>query len=72
MKNWQLIGISKNGIDLEIQKSLLQENCQINAIVINKKVSAYDLGNWELYVHETQIKEAKKYLSSLSETTTTS
>jgi hypothetical protein len=69
MKNWLKIGESKNGIDLEIQKSVLRENCGIQAIVLNNKLSAYDLGNWELYVHESQAEEAKLYLSNLPETT---
>lgn len=71
MKDWELMGVSTNGIDLEIQKSALQENCNIQAIVMNKKVSGYELGNWELYVHQSQAEEAKKYLSIISENTTT-
>lgn len=70
MKDWELIGVSKNGIDLEIQKSALLENCEIHSIVMNKKVSAYDIGNWELYVHQSQVEDAKKYLTSISENTT--
>lgn len=69
IKDWQLLGVSKNGIDLEIQKSILSENCQIESIVMNKKVSAYDLGNWELYVHESQAEEARHFLSNFPETT---
>jgi hypothetical protein len=69
MKNWAKIGESKNGIDLEIQKSILHENCEIEAIIVNNKVSAYDLGNWELFVHESEADRAKLYLSNLPETT---
>jgi hypothetical protein len=36
---------------------------------MNKKVSAYDLGNWELYVHESQAEEARQFLSNFPETT---
>ena len=67
MKDWQLLGTSTNGIDLEIQKSALLENCQIQAIVINKKVSGYELGNWEIYVHQSQAEKAKEYLFSITE-----
>jgi hypothetical protein len=70
MKDWELLGVSRNGIDLEIQKSALSGNCDIQAIIINKKVSGYELGNWELYVHQSQVEEAKKYLISISENTT--
>ncbi|MFM6948496.1 MAG: hypothetical protein ACKOWQ_05735 [Aquirufa sp.] len=69
MKDWELLGVSTNGIDLEIQKSALLENCQIQAIVINKKVSGYELGNWELYVHQSQAEAAKEYLTSISDNT---
>jgi hypothetical protein len=52
MEGWKLIGQSRTGIDLEMQKALLWEKGEIHTVVMNKKLSAYDLGNWELYVHQ--------------------
>jgi hypothetical protein len=58
MEGWKLIGQSRTGIDLEMQKALLWERAEIRAVVMNKKLSAYDLGNWELYVHQDDEEEA--------------
>ncbi len=57
-----MIGQSRTGIDLEMQKALLWERGEIPAVVMNKKLSAYDLGNWELYVHQDDEEEALKLL----------
>jgi len=62
MEGWKLIGQSRTGIDLEMQKALLWERAEIRAVVMNKKLSAYDLGNWELYVHQDDEEEALKLL----------
>ena len=62
MEGWKLIGQSRTGIDLEMQKALLWEKGEIYAVVMNKKLSAYDLGNWELYVHQDDEEEALKLL----------
>jgi hypothetical protein len=58
MEGWKLIGQSRTGIDLEMLKALLWERAEIRAVVMNKKLSAYDLGNWELYVHQDDEEEA--------------
>jgi hypothetical protein len=57
MEGWKLIGQSRTGIDLEMLKALLWERAEIRAVVMNKKLSAYDLGNWELYVHQDDEEE---------------
>ena len=62
MEGWKLIGQSRTGIDLEMQKALLWERAEIRAVVMNKKLSAYDLGNWELYVHQDDEEEALNLL----------
>jgi hypothetical protein len=62
MEGWKLIGQSRTGIDLEMQKALLWERTEIRAVVMNKKLSAYDLGNWELYVHQDDETEALNIL----------
>jgi hypothetical protein len=64
MEGWKLIGQSRTGIDLEMQKALLWEQAEIRAVVMNKKLSAYDLGNWELYVHQDDEKEALNLLKA--------
>ena len=62
MEGWKLIGQSRTGIDLEMQKALLWERAEIRAVVMNKKLSAYDFGNWELYVHQDDETEALNIL----------
>jgi hypothetical protein len=62
MEDWMIIGQSRTGIDLEVQKGLLEEIHQIPAVVVNKKFSAYDLGSWELYVHQDHFERAKAIL----------
>jgi hypothetical protein len=64
MEGWKLIGQSRTGIDLEMQKALLWERAEIRAVVMNKKLSAYDLGNWELYVHQDDKEEALNILKA--------
>lgn len=64
MEGWKLIGQSRTGIDLEMQKALLWEKAEILAVVMNKKLSAYDLGNWELYVHQDDEGEALNTLKA--------
>ncbi|RXK49947.1 hypothetical protein ESB04_06520 [Aquirufa rosea] len=59
MMDWVLVGSSSNGIDLELQKSMLMERYDIPAVVINKKVSPYNLGVYELYVHEDHLETAQ-------------
>jgi hypothetical protein len=62
MEGWKLIGQSRTGIDLEMQKALLWEKGEIHAVVMNKKLS--DLGNWELYVHQDDEEEALNLLKN--------
>ena len=64
MEGWKLIGQSRTGIDLEMQKALLWERAEIRAVVMIKKLSAYDLGNWELYVHQDDEVEALNILTN--------
>ncbi|CAM3841915.1 DUF2007 domain-containing protein [Aquirufa aurantiipilula] len=59
IKDWVLLGTSENGIDLEMQKSMLSESYEIPAVVINKKISPYNLGVFELYVHQDHVEQAK-------------
>jgi hypothetical protein len=62
MKDWVKIAESRTGIDLEMDKALLWERESIRAVVLNQKVSAYDLGNWELYVHADYASKARNTL----------
>jgi hypothetical protein len=63
MEDWKIIGQSRTGIDLEVQKGLLEEIHQIPAVLVNKKFSAYDLGSWELYVHKDNFEQADLILN---------
>lgn len=62
-----IIGQSRTGIDLEVQKGLLEEIHQIPAVIVNKKFSAYDLGSWELYVHQNDFERANSILNRQEE-----
>ncbi|MHA8053295.1 putative signal transducing protein [Aquirufa sp. Wall-65K1] len=59
IKDWVLLGSSQNGIDLELLKSMLADSYEIPAVVINKKISPYNLGVFELYVHQDHVDQAK-------------
>jgi hypothetical protein len=67
MEGWMIIGQSRTGIDLEVQKGLLEEIHQIPAVIVNKKFSAYDLGSWELYVHQNDFERANSILNRQEE-----
>lgn len=60
-----IMGQSRTGIDLEVQKGLLEEIHQIPAVVVNKKFSAYDIGSWELYVHKDNFERVTSILNRL-------
>ncbi len=64
MKDWKIIGSSRTGLDLEVTKGMLVEKFGINAVLMNKKVSAYDLGNWELLVHENDLARVQEILEN--------
>lgn len=53
-KNWKKIWTTANPMEAEIIKQMLLEN-EVNAVVINKQISPYNLGTVELYVHEQQV-----------------
>jgi hypothetical protein len=62
MNNWKVIVSSDSLEHLEMLKINLKENCDIDAVVINKKISAYQIGVGELLVLEQEVEEAKKFL----------
>lgn len=41
-------------MEAEIIKQMLLEN-EVNAVLMNKQISPYNLGTVELYVHEQQV-----------------
>ena len=62
MKGWKVIESSSSIEHLELLKFSLKENCGIEAVVLNKKISAYQIGIAELMVLEEDFDEAKSFL----------
>lgn len=62
MSNWKVIIRSESIEHLEMLKINLKENCDIDAVVLNKKISAYQLGTAELLVAEKDVEVATKFL----------
>ena len=63
MKNWATVAKSESLEHLEILKINLKENCGIDAVVLNKKVSGYQLGSGELLVSIEDAEKASEYLN---------
>lgn len=61
--NWVMIYSSSVVIEVEIFKGVLEEN-GIEAIIINKKDSAYLFGEAELYVTSENAFDAKQIISN--------
>ena len=59
MSNWQVVFKSEQEYRIQIVKNIL-ENKNINLVVINKKISGYDIGDYEILVSpENVIKSLK-------------
>ncbi|MFM1914150.1 MAG: hypothetical protein RIR51_2003 [Bacteroidota bacterium] len=67
MTAWKLLRKSENQIELDLMSKFLKENLDIDTVLINKQVSAYNLGFWELLVHESNFDSANQKLSETFE-----
>lgn len=65
MEKWVKIESSEQLIQLELLKNSLLENCGIQAVIINKKISGYGLGVAELFVSQEDELKARAYLATL-------
>jgi len=64
--NWAKIFSTETPYKAELLKGLLEEN-DIEAIVINKKDSAYLFGELELFVHIDDVLQAKHIITTFNE-----
>jgi len=64
--NWAKIFSTETQYKAELLKGLLEEN-DIEAIVINKKDSAYLFGELELFVHIDDVLQAKHIITTFNE-----
>ncbi|MEY2792113.1 MAG: hypothetical protein RJA76_105 [Bacteroidota bacterium] len=62
MKDWKVLLTSESLEHLEIVRINLKENCAIEAVILNKKISAYQLGIAELLVANSDFDQAKRFL----------
>jgi len=62
MKGWRVIRTSESLEHLEMLKINLKENCGIDAVVLNKKISAYQIGVAELLVADQDFEQAEAFL----------
>ncbi|MBC8489663.1 MAG: DUF2007 domain-containing protein [Bacteroidetes bacterium] len=65
-KNWVKIFSTSESYKAEILKGLLLEN-SIEAVIINKKDSAYLFGELELYVRVDNLLKAKRIITTHNE-----
>ncbi|MCD4790305.1 MAG: DUF2007 domain-containing protein [Bacteroidales bacterium] len=65
-KNWVKIFSTSENYKAEILKGLLLEN-NIEAVIINKKDSAYLFGELELYVRMDNVLKAKRIITTHNE-----
>lgn len=62
MNDWKVLLTSESLEHLEIVRINLKENCAIEAVILNKKISAYQLGIAELLVANSDFEKAKRFL----------
>jgi hypothetical protein len=60
-KDWKVVYESPNEVRAEIVKAVLEDS-EIPTLIINKKDSAYQFGNYEVYVNQVHINEATKII----------
>ena len=59
MSNWQVVFKSEREYRIQIVKNILEDK-NINLVIINKKISGYDIGDYEILVSpENVIKSLK-------------
>ncbi|WP_339785213.1 DUF2007 domain-containing protein [uncultured Imperialibacter sp.] len=62
MDNWQKVYTTNQHHKAEIVKAVLEEN-DISAVVVSKKDSLYQLGNYEVYVSSENVLSAVKMIN---------
>ena len=62
MDNWQKVYTINQQHKAEIVKAVLEEN-DISAVVVSKKDSLYQLGNYEVYVSSENVLSAVKMIN---------
>ncbi len=62
MMDWKLLHKSESQLELDLMAKFLKENHGIETVLINKQVSGYNLGFWELLIHQDLLEEAKRLL----------
>ena len=62
MNNWQSVFKDRMEYRAEIVKAVLEEN-HLNPVVVNKKFSAYDFGNFEVFVEPDHVIKAIKIIN---------
>ncbi|CAD5289731.1 MULTISPECIES: DUF2007 domain-containing protein [Imperialibacter] len=62
MDNWQKVFTNNQQHKAEIVKAVLEEN-DISAVVVSKKDSLYQLGNYEVYVSSENVLSAVKMIN---------
>ncbi|MEQ8414906.1 MAG: putative signal transducing protein [Imperialibacter sp.] len=62
MDNWQKVYTTNQQHKAEIVKAVLEEN-DISAVVVSKKDSLYQLGNYEVYVSSENVLSAVKMIN---------
>lgn len=65
MKGWKVVETSASIEHLELLRFNLKENCDIEAVVLNKKMNAYQIGIAELLVMEGDFEQAKAFLEQV-------
>jgi hypothetical protein len=61
MSNWQKVYTAEQIIRAEIVKAVLEEH-ELQPVIINKKDSAYNLGQYEVHVDSDNVLKAIKII----------
>ncbi len=62
-KDWVKIYTSSNTFQSEIIKQMLIEN-DIDAVLMNKQLSGYNIGAVEVYIHKQDLDKATEIIAS--------
>ncbi len=62
--NWEKVHEEYDFFRAELLKNYLVEEHEIDAVVVNKQISGYNIGRFEIHVFSENLQKAKELIAS--------